>query len=322
MNTKTQSPEPTQHAADEHRELVTAVAAPLADSGAPDMLCIVPWGTVRSTNGDFIVDEDAAEAAVKAFKEHACDLPVDYEHQTLGGKYSSPSGQAPAAGWLTDLHAEPNQGLMARVRWTEPARAQITARQYRFLSPVALVRREDRKLLAIHSVALTNKPAIVGMAPIVNRQDAIRIEVDAQADVEVLAQLREQLSLPASSESADLLVAAAGRIAELEKQKRSDDATKRIEAAGAAGKLSTAQREWAYRLILADVSLFDEWLRTAPVLVQTGRIEPPSKESETARTSGVAAGARAEYRANRLLADLTSEEAYIAAAIRGIGRDM
>ena len=30
-------------------------------------------------------------------------------------------------------------------------------------SPVAIVRKSDRKLVAIHSAALTNKPAIVGM---------------------------------------------------------------------------------------------------------------------------------------------------------------
>jgi len=41
-------------------------------------------------------------------------------------------------------------------------------REYKYLSPVVLVRKKDHKALQLHSVALTNPPAINGMVPIVN----------------------------------------------------------------------------------------------------------------------------------------------------------
>ena len=122
---------------------------------------------------------EAAAATIAAFSAHGTDLPVDYEHQTLGGAYSSPTGQAPAAGWIKALAivtpeeasaggAESQPGLWADVQWTPEAAERLRGRQYRYLSPVALVRRSDRRIVGLHSVALTNKPAIVGMRPMVS----------------------------------------------------------------------------------------------------------------------------------------------------------
>ena len=44
-------------------------------------------------------------------------------------------------------------------------------KEYRYLSPVVLVRKRDQKATAIHSVALTNTPAIDGMFALVNSLD-------------------------------------------------------------------------------------------------------------------------------------------------------
>ena len=41
-------------------------------------------------------------------------------------------------------------------------------REYWYISPVVMVRKKDNKASQIHSVALTNTPAINGMIPIVN----------------------------------------------------------------------------------------------------------------------------------------------------------
>ena len=83
----------------------------------------------------------------EALSAHGTDLPIDYEHQTLGGTYSSPNGQAPAAGWIKSLRSEPGIGLLAEIEWTEQARKMIAAKEYRYLSPVAIIRKNDRKLL-------------------------------------------------------------------------------------------------------------------------------------------------------------------------------
>ncbi len=295
---------------DSDRELTALTGAPVVAPSAPPEVLIVPWGEVESTNGSFTVDEESARLAVEAFEEHGCDLPIDYEHQTLGGAYTSPSGQAPAAGWIKRIEARDGEGLVAAVHWTDPAVEQLAAKQYRYLSPVAIVRKSDRKLVGLHSVALTNKPAIAGMKPIVNRESAEELE-DGASD-----RLRRQLALDSASSDDEVLVAATQRVAQLEEQIRLRQAEDRVASATAAGKLTSAQRDWAVRLCLRDGSLFDEWLRTATVVVRPGRLGLPDAGVTGASTSALAASARAEYRAHPELMALTSEEAYLAEAMR------
>lgn len=341
------------------------------DADTPPLrLLLTPWGEVESTNGSFLVDEQAVEQTLAAFRGHGTDLPIDYEHQTLGGVYASPSGQAPAAGWITNLEAEPGAGLFARIEWTEAARRLLADRQYRFLSPVAIIRREDRRLVALHSAALTNKPAIVGMPAIVNRTaaptgvtadnsaehmalavpgpfsgvsnpaspalrdapetDADRFDEpdtdgndetpdtdDENAGEDSLTDLRTMLDLPADTRAGEVLLAARQRLAAVGAQARQEHVRRRVRAAMRAGKLLEAQRAWAEALVAREENLFDEWLKTAPVVVVTGRTMPPAEgDTTSAQTNAAARRARAEFRASPLLAGLTGEEAYVADALR------
>jgi len=292
------------------QELAPLAAAPLAADPVPRRVRIVPWGEVSSTNGRFTVDDESARLVADSFAEHGCDLPVDYEHQTLGGAYTSPTGQAPAAGWIKRLVPESGQGIWAEVEWTGPAQAQLAARQYRYLSPVAILRRSDRKLIALHSVALTNKPAIAGMPAIVNRDGGpCRVERARE-------RLCRSLALDTAASDEELLVAAGHRLALMEEESRLRRANDRVAIALREGKLTPNQHDWAVRLFLRDESLFDEWADTAPVVVQPGRLEPPGPEAGPPDERAVTARARAEYRAHPELAGLTSEEAYVAHALR------
>ena len=56
------------------------------------------------------------------------------------------------------------------MQWTGKAQEYLKNREYRYLSPVVLVRKSDKKAVMLHSAALTNKPALEGMFPIVNSQ--------------------------------------------------------------------------------------------------------------------------------------------------------
>lgn len=302
----------TDSTKDVDREVLPLRSAALEGADVPSRVLLTPWGGVESTNGSFVVDEESARLAVAAFEEHGTDLPIDYEHQTLGGSFAAPNGQAPAAGWIKRIIAEPGVGLLAEIEWTEPARRQLAERQYRYLSPVALVRRADRKLIAIHSAALTNKPAIVGMQPIVNSTPPIPTPEDDGA----LGDLRAHLHLPEDADAETLLVAARRRIDELVQAQATLHAQRRLEEAARAGKLCPAQHAWAEALLLRDEALFDEWLRTAPVLVAPGRTASPHRADAVSRRHALTARAQAEFRANPLLAQLTSEEAYVAASLR------
>ncbi len=293
---------------DQAREIQPLRSATLQGHPIATRILIAPWGNVESTNGSFAVDAEAVDLVLAAFDDHGTDLPIDYEHQTLGGSYASPNGQAPAAGWIKRIISQPTVGLFAEIEWTEQAKEMLTAKQYRFLSPVAIIRKSDRKLVAIHSAALTNKPAIVGMTPIINAQQIS----DVNEVTPMLDQLRTTLSLPQSASVNDLLVAASHRIDKLESLSSQQHADNRIDQAMRTGKLTEVLQPWAQQLIAKDESLFDQWLQNAPVIVPLGRsiVESDTVALSTNHRSAIAT-ARAEYRANPLLASLTTEQAYV-----------
>jgi len=328
---------------DEAGEALALHSATLGGESVPLRILLAPWGNVESSNGSFVVDEESARLAVRAFEEHGTDLPIDYEHQTLGGAYASPSGQAPAAGWIKRIFAEPGVGLLAEIEWTQQARKRLTDKEYRYLSPVAIIRKTDRKLVAIHSAALTNKPAIARMRPIVNRElTGERLE-DAEAnardgaegactrtghracarcsdDAEPLAVLRKELELSTDAAADDVLAAAGRKLIDLRRDMDRRQVEERVREAMRAGKLVEAQRTWAEALAAREEELFEEWFRTAPVVVRPGMFAPPCATDGVERRHVAAASrARAEFRTNRILSGLTSEEAYVADAVRAAG---
>ena len=127
---------------------------------------VIPDGHVQSKSGDFDFDPAQAESVIGEFREQGVDLPVDYEHQTVGEEFSSPDGKAPAAGWIKSLRYVAGRGLMALIRWTDQAAEFIRSGAYRYMSPVLLVDKTTRNVQALHSVGLTNVPAIAGFPEI------------------------------------------------------------------------------------------------------------------------------------------------------------
>ena len=282
------------------------------EAEAPTRILLSPWGEVRSSTGSFVMDDAAASAVIAAFEAHGTDVPIDYEHQTLGGAYSSPTGQAPAAGWIKRIFAVRPQdaaqgerpGLWAEVEWTAESARQLVARQYRYLSPVALVRKSDRRVVALHSAALTNKPAIVGMAPVVASEPPVEA-------------MRRMLALDESATEDLVLVTAVQRLTALEEGAAQQRAGQRVAEAMAAGKLTPAQRDWAMALALRDPSEFDRWEAAAPAVVVVGKTQPPSRPSTSPGQRAVEIAARAEWEANRaFLGSLCTQEAYVADALR------
>lgn len=148
-------------------------AADIIDTSPTVDILLVPDGAVESVNGNFTVDLESFNLTVKEFETHGTDVPIDYEHQTLGKQWSSPTGKAPAAGWIRAMRYEPGRGIIGQVAWTDEAKAEIRAGKYRYLSPVAIVRKSDGKMVALHSAALTNKPAILDMEKVAARDEGL-----------------------------------------------------------------------------------------------------------------------------------------------------
>lgn len=153
----------------------------------PDMIQLLPAGPVHSLKGDFLVDAESVRAIMADANLRQNDLVVDYEHQTLTGQ------EAPAAAWIKALEDRGPDGIWGKVEWTPRAREYVANREYRYLSPVILVRKSDKRVIAIRSAGLTNTPAIDGMVPIVNKWGEAP-EEDEQT-VEFLQKLRNLLGL-------------------------------------------------------------------------------------------------------------------------------
>ena len=142
-------------------DFLTLKSKEMEVGGAPEIISVLPLGHVKSAKGEFDVDGESFAAMKAQIAQRGVDLVVDYEHQTLTGE------QAPAAGWVKELFLDDGQ-IKARVEWTDRAKAYLSNREYRYLSPVITVRKADNKAMGLHSIALTNTPAIEHMEAIVN----------------------------------------------------------------------------------------------------------------------------------------------------------
>ncbi len=139
----------------------TARAAHALDLGAsrpvPEWVQLLPPGTITSRDGRGPYRLDDPHGVIESTLAHqkGVPLPIDYDHQLL---YSAKNGQpAPAAGWITEMEVR-GSGIWGRVEWTEAAAAHLSAREYRYLSPVFNYLRHDGTVTRIECAALTNIP--------------------------------------------------------------------------------------------------------------------------------------------------------------------
>jgi hypothetical protein len=160
------------------------------------------------------------------------------------------------------------------------------------------------------------------MAPIVNRCASTISEGQAALAVDApLAALRDELELAADAGAEEVLLAASERLQAMHRAAQQRHVAQRVYEAMRAGKLVEAQRAWAEAMVAREENLFDEWLLAAPVIVARGATKPPTDDASADNGHrSVVARARAEFRNQRLLGTLTSEEAYVADAIRHDGK--
>jgi phage I-like protein len=300
--------------------LVELVLDAKADK-APEWIQVLPAGNVESLKGDFIVDEESMRLVLSVFARVGRDLVLDFEHQTLGTadrNFQSPDGTAPAAGWVQELEAR-KDGLWARMSWTERGERMVLAREYRYLSPVVFVRKEDRRAAVLRHVALTNDPAILGMKPIVNKAtepeegdmdlkdkliEMLSLKAEA-SDEELLAGVRDlhawrtgvtsTLALKADATAADARGAVLAlkspdntipmaEFVALKAQVAKRSADDLVELALKDGKVTPANKAWAEEYALKDTEGFQAFLKTAPAVVPTGRqtddTKPPAAKGK------------------------------------------
>lgn len=136
------------------------IAAGLINGQAPEWVELIPAGPkVTGRDGrSWVFDQASGQLVTTAFVGRSIDLPIDWEHAT---QRRAPQGQeAPAAGWITVLQLRIG-ALWGKVSWTPRGRAQVEAREYRYLSPVFDYETETGRIVALVSAGLANKPNLL-----------------------------------------------------------------------------------------------------------------------------------------------------------------
>lgn len=185
----------------------------------PEVIRLLPLGQVSSQKGDFLVDDESFRAMCAEIADHGVDVVIDYEHQTLKDV------QAPAGGWIKELVLS-DGAICGRVEWTARAVEYLRNREYRYLSPVVVVRKSDRKAMQLKSVALTNVPAIDGMFPIINSTNF----EEGDDFMDFTKQLAELLGLPETTETDEILATIKAKLGEIETLKAACGQTDKVVA--------------------------------------------------------------------------------------------
>lgn len=249
-----------------------ALGAPI--DGVPGRFKLLPWGQVHSTRGDFLVDDEAAAAIVAEFTDNKIDKVVDFEHTTVGGEHKRADGKSPAAGWIKGFEPVSGDGLYALTDWTPEGRAALESKSYRYHSPVVIVRKADRRAVRIHSVALTNTPALRGIEAIVNADNGLGVLVP-DGVCEVLG-LTDDTPADEVVETVRKLKAHSEELVTLKQKLAETEADQIILKAQKDRKLAPYMKPWAKGFILKDRAGFEEWLAVAPVVMPPdGRTNPP-----------------------------------------------
>lgn len=138
--------------------IAMALASADYEHQAEQWIHLLPSGEFRARDGRgpwMLSNADAVIAASSVYVG-AKPIPVDYDHQIDN---ATKNGQpAPAAGWISRLESRAD-GIWGLVEWTEKARAHISAKEYRYLSPVFNYT-PNGNITRVLRAALTNNPAL------------------------------------------------------------------------------------------------------------------------------------------------------------------
>jgi len=309
----------------------------------PAWFQVFPAGDVL-IDGDepAVMDAEGAALLIEQFNRRSHDLVIDYEHQTLTGE------KAPAAGWVKELAWFEDLGLWARAEWTEEAAGYLARREYRYFSPVFLIRKKDRKIVNLYNIALTNQPRMMNIQALISKdrwtdgprerrhQMLDRIKrllglAEAAGEEETLDQVAwlKRQSDALSAKSPDLApdnaeTEATGLRSLFEALKKDHEALKRevseresdaaVQAALAAGKIMPAQETWARAYALKDPHGFEAFAAGAPQVVPLDNL--PAGDPEPKSATAAEQVARLTAKMMKETAGLTYQEAMNRVAAR------
>ncbi len=183
--------------------IVAALNLETGQEQLPVWYCIFPEGVQEVEGfGEYLVDRTAWEMVQARLLRRGVDIVFDYEHQTLADT------KAPAAGWCKEWRYQAGVGIEARIHWTDTAAGHLKSGEYRYFSPVFQVRRGDKRIYSVHSVALTNAPRTNNIKPLLAKLGA-QLE-DKEHDMDLLKMMIAALKLKEDATNDDVIAAVAG----------------------------------------------------------------------------------------------------------------
>ncbi len=227
----------------EKQNMISGKTVPLERSLPAEFLLVAYGENVFTKGGEcgsFKFDETAADNVIREFTARGRDLVIDYEHQSTG------TGKAPAAGWINAL-VKGADGLIAKVKyWTEEAAQYLKNGEYRYFSPTLFF--QEGKVSAVHSVALTNHPALHRIPALAAADLPLPLNLKDSPEQEQIKYIRFRLELAEK----------------LENELAERNAAELVVAAFHDGKLAEADREWANKFALEQPESFRSWCASAP----------------------------------------------------------
>ncbi len=244
-----------------------------ADGKVPDWIELLPAGPVITGRSGKSWPLTNPQALIETFKARGMALPLDFEHAS---EIKASKGEpAPAAAWIEELAVRDGGSIWGRIDWNMSGRAAVEAREYRYISPVFMHRKDSGEIFRLVSAALTNQPELRLMAlnreedPIVEPEDlkdiakALGLGEDAGKDDVVKAINSQAASLTDAQKAAkaapaldqfvpretydkalNRAVTAEGKLTEQETVSRDTAITAAIDAALTAGKITPATKDY------------------------------------------------------------------------------
>lgn len=232
--------------------MVAAAATEVGVSGGVPVrhVKLLPMGEIRLRDGRGpyrLRDRAHAETVVAATRAWlgTLDFNFDYDHQQVAAARKEGTA-APASGWIKpDTLTVEDDGIYGDVDWTEEAAAAITARKYRYISPLFMARPISAGGDVIHlkNAALVNIGAIdlPAVAAGLSGEDqdmdltalAALVGLKPEATVEEIAAAVSELKTKAAAAPSTSTIAVAAGLADGATVEEIAAAVATIKAAGA-----------------------------------------------------------------------------------------
>lgn len=287
--------------------IALSIALALGPNGEPPEWCqVIPAGTFmgRDGRGPWHTDTAAVLADFAANQTLGIEPVVDYDHLSM---VCLETGQkAEAAGWIKQLEIRDGE-TWARIEWNADAVQVITAKKWRYLSPVFDFDASGR-VVRLVAVGLTNQPnlflralntmetsvdllkqliELLGLDPAADTATAINsVKALKSASTDTQTAMNSLRQVTGAAADADLKTVAnsimtgfvpkaeyervANSLQQLQAGTAAAEVDKALDDAIAAGKITPASRNFYQAMCSTDMKAFKDFVKSAPVVVQPG----------------------------------------------------